>query len=552
MTETGTLGAGDGADVATLRAERDLLAAKLAESEARFALLYDQARLPLAIISVTEARYIYTNRAHCELFGYSAEYYRTVDPYQVWVNHTAPEDFERERVMFQQLADGQIDCYSIEKTFRLADGRRPRCEVTMIAQRDGQGRLHHLSVLSRDISAQTGAEEQVRDLQEQLRRAQKIEVAGRLAGGVAHDFNNRLLIVLGYAELLRAGLKDERQLGFVQNIVDSAKRSAELTRQLLAFSRRQVLAPRSLDAGATVEGMRRVLDSLLGEKVEVVVEARAGQRVYCDPGQLEQVLLNLAINARDAMPAGGRLTLATRDVAAGAAELPRELADNDFVAVDVRDTGTGIPVDVLPHVFEPFFTTKPVGQGTGLGLSTVEGIVRQSGGHVSVATSEGGGSTFTVYLPVSDTSVREAVQVAPSIEVEKRRSRHGTILICDDDNDVRTLLADVMAVGSYHVLTARNAAECRTHLASGERVDLLITDIVMPNQSGPELAAELRRSFAGLLVLFVSGYADSESLAAIEGEEFLAKPFSPAVVLRRVREMLDARARASLSVGSSA
>ncbi len=527
-------------EVAKLRAERDALAARLRESEARLRLLWDSSPIPVSVVSVAEARYVYVNRAHCEYYQRPSDYYFGTDPYQVWIDVTAPEEFEAERLLFQRIADGEIDQYSIEKNFRLPNDGRARGELTLSVTRDAQGRMHELIGVTRDLRGQRAAEATARGLEEQLRRSQKLEVVGRMAGGVAHDFNNRLLIVMGYAELLRNELDEPRLLEFVDQIATSAERSAELTKQLLASRRRQVLSPKSVDAGDTLLRMRRMLESLLSEKVELALTANAVERMYCDPGQLEQVVLNLAINARDAMPGGGRLTLATRDVAPGPPELPAELSGRSYVALDVSDTGAGIPADVLPHIFEPFFTTKPAGAGTGLGLSTVEGIVRQSGGCVPADTRQGAGTTVSALFPVSSRTA-EASPAPPGLDIEARPGRLGTVLICDDDDAVRRLLGDVLAIGSYRILLARDGDQARALAEGVTKLDLLVTDIIMPTTSGTQLAADVRARHPDALVLFVSGCVDPDALSSIAGEEFLAKPFMPAALLSRVRQILDAR-----------
>jgi len=529
-----------------LRAERDALAARLRESDARWKVLFDHSPLPVSVVSVADGRYTYVNRAYCEFYARPAEYYFNTDPYQVWVEVTLPEEFEAERVLFQRIADGELEHYTLEKTFRLPNEARARGELTLTVTRDAQGRMHELVSVTRDLRALRAAEDSQRSLEEQLRRSQKLEVVGRMAGGVAHDFNNRLLIVMGYAELLRSELNEPRLLEMVEQITTSAERSAELTKQLLAFSRRQVLSPKSVDVGETLSRMRRMLESLLSEKVELAIELRAAERLFCDPGQLEQVVLNLAINARDAMPSGGRLTLATRDVPPGSPELAAELAETRYVALDVSDTGAGIAAHVLPHIFEPFFTTKPLGVGTGLGLSTVEGIVRQSGGYVNVSTREGAGTTVTAAFPVSGAALDKAP--APlELDIEARPGRLGTVLVCDDDDAVRKLLGDVLAIGSYRVLLARDGQQARALAGGVSKIDLLVTDIVMPRTSGTELAADVRGLHPDALVLFVSGCVDPDALSSIHGEEFLAKPFLPAALLKRVREIFDARVSPSES-----
>jgi PAS domain S-box-containing protein len=549
VTEGPTESAAAG-ELAALRAERDALAARLQDSEALLRLLYDDSPIAVGIISIAEAKYVYFNRAQCEFFQRSPEYYRTTDPYQVWMEISLPEELELERPLFQKLADGELDSYRMVKNFRVPGGGTVPGELHLSASRDAAGRMHQLVAITRDLRELRAIEDEKRSLEAQLRRAQKLEVMGRLAGGVAHDFNNRLLIVLGYAELLHTELSDQRQRSYVDMIVSSAERSAELTQQLLAFSRRQVLSPKSLDVSETLQRVQRMLESWLSEKVQLYTALGAAQRLWCDPGQFEQVILNLVINARDAMPDGGRLTLASRDVPAGSSELPEELSGGAFVALDVTDTGTGIPAEVLPHVFEPFYTTKAVGQGTGLGLSTVEGIVRQSGGHVGVKTREGSGTTFSVYLPVALPGAEVAAPpTAPLLMTSS--GRQGTILVCDDDDDVRRLIGEVLAIGSFRVLAARSVPEALELARGASRIDLVITDVVMPGESGPELVQALRVKLPQVPVLYVSGYADEGLLGAIAGEELLPKPFRPAALLTRVRRLLDARASASAS-GASA
>jgi PAS domain S-box-containing protein len=531
-------------ELAALRAERDALAARLQDSEALLRLLYDDSPLAVSVVSVTEAKYVYVNRAHCEFFQRRDEYYRSTDPYLVWLDITQPEELELERPLFQRVAEGELDRYQMVKNFRLPGGGSVPGELHLSATRDAAGRLHQLLTITRDLREVSALKEENRSLETQLRRAQKLELMGRMAGGVAHDFNNRLLIVMGYAELLYADVTDPRLRGYVDMIVSSAERSAELTHQLLAFSRRQVLSPKSLDVAEALQRVQRMLESWLSEKVQLHTSLGAAQRLWCDPGQLEQVILNLVINARDAMPNGGRLTLASRDVSVGSSDVPEELRGGAFVALDVTDTGTGIPADVLPHIFEPFYTTKAVGQGTGLGLSTVEGIVRQSGGHVSVRTREGAGTTISVYLPATALAAEVAVAPPPLVATS---GRMGTILVCDDDEAVRKLLCDALAVGSYRVLAARSVAEALELASAAAHIDLVLSDIVMPQQSGPDLVKALRARLPQVPVLYVSGYADEQLLSSIAGEELLPKPFRPAALLTRVRRLLDARASASAS-----
>jgi nitrogen-specific signal transduction histidine kinase/ActR/RegA family two-component response regulator len=407
-----------------------------------------------------------------------------------------------------------------------------------------------------DIHDRKLAEEARARLEDRLRQAQKLEALGQLAGGVAHDFNNRLVVVLGYVELLRRELPAGSPLvEYAEQILEGAQRSAELTRQLLAFSRHQVLNPKSFDIHERLDGMRRMLQRLLGEHVELITVLGAKRAVYCDPGQLEQVIVNLAVNARDAMSRGGRLTFETRDVehALGARTPdlrdPDDLRPGDYVALSVSDTGTGIARDVLPRIFEPFFTTKGVAGGTGLGLATVDGIVRQSGGAVAVATEVGRGSVFTVYLPAASpgTATHHEKVVASPV----RLGQAETVLLCDDDAGTRRLMCDVLRMAGYRVLEARDGEHALTVAREHDGpVDLLLTDVVMPHLDGPRLARRLRASHPELSVLFVSGWTESDvalDVAATDGD-FLPKPFLPGDLLRRVRAVLDRRAPARAGV----
>jgi len=409
-----------------------------------------------------------------------------------------------------------------------------------VAVRSPSGRLDRIFGCFVDVHDRHAADSARREIEARLQQTQKLDAVGKLAGGVAHDFNNRLLIIIGYAELIKADLPAESPLARqLDMVLGSAQRGAELTRQLLAYSRQQVLKPEAFDVNHTVEGMRRLLERVIGDHVELATELAARGAVYCDRGQIEQVILNLAMNARDAMPGGGRLTLATWDRAIRRGEDP-SLPAGDYVALAVRDAGTGIPDELIPHIFEPFFTTKEVGRGTGLGLAMVEGIVKQSGGSVKVESRLGHGTTFTVYLPRGREPLAPhyvAVDAAPQdIAVQ-------TVLVCDDDEDVRKLLVDVLRLRAHSVLEATNG---RSALEAAARhagsIHLLITDLVMPGMGGIELAAELRKRQPALRVLFVSGYTEhAETLSEPLGPHtrFLAKPFVPGDLTRAVFAMLE-------------
>jgi two-component system cell cycle sensor histidine kinase/response regulator CckA len=382
-----------------------------------------------------------------------------------------------------------------------------------------------------------------RKVEAQLRHAQKMEAVGRLAGSVAHDFNNMLSVILGYSSLVLADLKPVDPLrADIDMIRVAGEKAAALTRQLLAFSRQQVLAPRVLDLNEVVQGSERMLRRLLGEDVELVIHYdRNLSRVRVDPSQMDQVVMNLALNARDAMPHGGKLTIETREV-----ELdPSYTADHfdvspgPHVMLAVSDTGIGMDKETQSRIFEPFFTTKEVGKGTGLGLSTVFGIVRQSGGHIWVYSELGGGSTFKVYLPRAEAGQPEIVEFVAPVTLRGTE----TILLVEDQDEVRRVAQEILVRQGYHVIAAQNAGEA---LLSCERhprtIHLLLTDVVMPQMSGRELAERLGPMRPDMKVVYMSGYTDNAIVhhgILDSGIAYVQKPLVPDMLARRVREVLD-------------
>ncbi|MBI5068062.1 MAG: PAS domain S-box protein [Deltaproteobacteria bacterium] len=380
-----------------------------------------------------------------------------------------------------------------------------------------------------------------RRLEEQFRQAQKLEAVARLAAGVAHDFNNLLTAMLGAAGALVEGLPsgDPRREDALE-IQAAAQRAALLTRQLLAFGRRQAAQPRVLDLNEVVWAMERMLRRLIGEEIELLTHPATGLwPVRADPGQVEQVIVNLAVNARDAMTSGGRLTIETANVEPAAAASGAQAARR--VRLSVRDTGCGMVPEVLEHLFEPFFTTKEAGKGTGLGLSTVHGIVKQCGGDIEVRSEPGKGTEFEVFLPAAGDTTQPAAEGPGRLPATRGTE---TVLVLDDEPLVRSAVGRPLRALGYRVLEAGDGEEALRALADapGRRVDLLVTDLVLPGVGGPEVVASLRDLLPGLPVLFVSGYSDR----ALELERFgpragfLAKPFASAELTRKVRELLDA------------
>ena len=396
--------------------------------------------------------------------------------------------------------------------------------------------------ISRDIS-------QRKRLEDQLRQSQKMEAIGQLAGGVAHDFNNLLTVIEGYSRLLLRQLARSPLRADVQEIVTASGRAATLTRQLLAFSRRQLLNPQVLELGAVVAGMQGMLKRLVSEDVDLrTVPPPHPCHVRADPGQVEQVIVNLVVNARDAMPEGGAITLSVATL-----DRPSEgpdAAEAPFATLTVTDTGTGMSSEVQSHIFEPFYTTKPVGKGTGLGLSTVYGIVQQSGGTITVRSTPGFGSTFVIALPLVE-AVAEAL--APDVPAHVADGSE-TILLVEDQDEVRQLTRKLLQEHGYVVRVAGNAAEAIAMVEQGGPPSLLVTDIVMPGMNGRALADFLGQRHPHLKVLFISGYANHavvQDNINNDGFNFLGKPYTPDELRRMVRKVLDARPASWSLVGTA-
>jgi len=400
------------------------------------------------------------------------------------------------------------------------------------------GRLTGILGIGRDVTERLG-------LEQQLRQAQKMEAVGRLAGGIAHDFNNILTAITGHADLLLEDLghHDPRRAD-VDEIRRSAERAAGLTRQLLAFSRQQVLQPKVVDLNALVLDMDKLLRRLIGEDVELATALDPGLgRVTADPGQLEQVIVNLAVNARDAMPQGGKLTLETRNIDLDSSyTLEHSLVKpGPYVQLTVSDSGIGMDEETQAHAFEPFFTTKPRGQGTGLGLAMVYGTVKQSGGFIWVYSEPGRGATFKIYLPRVDAPVESAAPPAP---VERPPRGSETVLLAEDEPAVRAIARQALERQGYTVLAAPSGADALALAAQhGATIHLLLTDVVMPGMSGRDLADRLTAQRPGIRVLYISGYTDNAIVrhGMLEpGLAYLQKPFRPDALVRKVREVLDA------------
>lgn len=427
----------------------------------------------------------------------------------------------------------------LEYTMLRKDGGRFIGELNAALIRDAQGRPKAFIATVRDVTER-------KRLEEQLRQAQKMEAIGRLAGGIAHDFNNLLTVINGYSQMLLNSLEADSPLrADVEAILHAGERAANLTRQLLAFSRRQVLEVRLLNLNEILMNMIKMLQRIIGEDISLELNlAEDLGKVRADPGQIEQVVLNLAVNGRDAMPDGGELIIETANVELDKEAIQRHsgLEPGRYVLLAISDTGLGMSAEVRKHLFEPFFTTKEVGQGTGLGLATVYGIVKQSGGDISVYSEPGRGTTFKIYLPRVDETDDSAHGLGRSTAKDIPRGKE-TILVVEDNEEVRQVAVLALRNLGYRVLEARNGLEAiQLFQAQPEAIHLVLTDVVMTGMSGREMAEQLKQIQKGLRVLYMSGYTDAAVVrhGILEpGTPFIQKPFAVETLARKVRELLD-------------
>ncbi len=509
--------------------ERKATERELRESEERYRDLVENA-LDIIYTQDLEGNYTSLNRAGEQITGYTREEALRMNVADV----VAPECLDKARRMISaKLASDTETVYDLEIVTK--DGRRVALEVnSRLIYQDGapigvQG-------IARDLTER-------KRLEEQFRQAQKMEAVGRLAGGVAHDFNNLLTVINGYSDITIGRLPAEDPLrSHVEEVRKAGERAAGLTRQLLAFSRKQVLQPEVIDLNEVVRETEKMLRRLIGEDIVLRVALGPGLgSVEADPGQVEQVLMNLAVNARDAMPRGGKLTIGTENVHLdeGYAARHVSVAPGRYVMLAVSDTGAGMDEETRARIFEPFFTTKGKGKGTGLGLSTVYGIVKQSGGHIWVYSEAGRGTTFKIYLPRVDAGAREH---RPAAESAEGLTGTETILLAEDDELVRSMTRIILSDYGYRVLAAENGAAAISIFESTEEpIHLLLTDVVMPGISGRELADRLTRLRPETKVLYMSGYTDDAIVhhgVLEEGVNFLQKPFTPDALVCRVRDVL--------------
>jgi two-component system, cell cycle sensor histidine kinase and response regulator CckA len=456
----------------------------------------------------------------------------------------APEHHQTVGDAFRRCASDGTP-FDLEAEILVVTGTRLWVRMIGNAAYDALDEITHTHGSLQDITPQRLAQAEQAKLESQLLQAQKMETVGSLAGGVAHDFNNLLTVILSYSEMLLEDLPpDDPTRADLGEILGAGKRAVALTRQLLAFSRKQVLAPKVIDLSEVVGGMATMLRRLLGEDVELVTWcARGLGKTLVDPGQIEQVILNLAVNARDAMPIGGILTIETANVwldEAYASEHPG-IFPGQHVRLSVRDAGTGMDEATMARIYEPFFTTKEPGKGTGLGLATVFGIVRQSGGTIGVQSELGKGTTFEVHFPLADISIEEVI--LQSVERQTLRGTE-TILLVEDEEDVRKLTSTILRKYGYNVLDAQNGGDafllCEQYASP---IHMLLTDVVMPRMSGLQLAERLEPVRPEMKVLYMSGYTDDAIVrhGVLHATlAFIQKPLTPEPLARKVRAVLDA------------
>ncbi len=513
---------------------RHKLETKLQESEERYRKFF-QEDLSADFVADANGTLLACNRSFVKYFGFNnAEEVEGTNLDERFPDKNRAIEFWQQLSLNKRLVLHELDLLR-------ADGTKLNMLANVVADTDDSGKIVEIKGYLIDISKR-------KHLEQQLRQSQKLEAIGRLAGGVAHDFNNILTVILGYSTIVQEKLQknDTYIENEVTGIEDAAKRASTLTRQLLAFSRRQILKPKQVHLNELIKNLEKMMRRLVSEEIGMYLDLSAGpDTVWVDPGQIEQVLMNLIVNARDAMPEGGRISIRTKNYKVETPEVSPmgEISPGDYVCAAVKDTGVGIEPHMLKMIFEPFFTTKSEEKGTGLGLSTVYGIIKQSNGFLQIETQPNKGSTFWIFLPLS-LDETEAPKRTKGLE----QSYTGTekVLVVEDEESLRHLVERILRLYGYSVVLAAGPDEAIELIEQNEeKFDLLVTDLVMPHMGGEELAQRILETKPHLKVIYMSGYphkhVSDKTISQEEAEEipFISKPFSPEDFARTVREVLD-------------
>ena len=514
--------------------------------------LFETAKDGILILDAETGRIDDVNPFLVELLGFSHSEmvgktvgelspFKDIEPNQAMLKRLQREGYVRYEHLPLETGDGRkIAVEFVSNVYSAGEHRVIQCNVRDITER--RRAENEVRALNVALEKRTTEREQ---LEAQFIEAQKMEVIGRLAGGVAHDFNNVLAVIAGYSDLIASELGPDSVLRkYAEEIQHATERATGLTRQLLVFSRKQTVQPVVMDLNDVVKGLGKMLKQLIDENIEMsIVPGKEIGRVKADPGYIGQLLMNLVVNARDAMPLGGKLTIATTNIRLDQAytQTHTDTLPGDYVMLSVSDTGTGMSEEVKAHLFEAFFTTKPPGKGTGLGLATCRTIIQQSGGHIGVYSELGRGTTFKIHFPRVELPLDDVTRPVPNGPVPRGTE---TLLVVEDEPSVRQLARSILEAQGYEVLSAANGQEAlitaREH--KGPPIRLVVTDVIMPLMDGNVMAEWLKTTHADLKILFTSGYTD-EAIAhrgVLEsGTEFLPKPYSPSALTRKVRELLD-------------
>jgi PAS domain S-box-containing protein len=513
--------------------------AAVQESERKFRSYFELGLMGMAITSL-EKGWVEFNDTLCEMFGYSRSEFRQM----TWEELTHPDDLGADVASFNKVLSGETDGYSMEKRFFHRDGTIVNAIISANAVRKDDGSVDYFVALVHDISDRIRAEEERENLISQLNHVQKMESVGRLAGGVAHDFNNMLEVIIGHSELAMQSTQSNPELAeHLDEIRKAAEHSANLTRQLLAFARKQTITPKIIDLNKSVEATTKMLKRLIGEDIQLSIHPGEDLwSVKIDPSQFDQILTNLSVNARDAIDGVGQITITSENVKVDGLKIgaDSEITPGEYVQLTVRDNGRGMSPEIRGQLFEPFFTTKPQGEGTGLGLATLYGIVRQNDGFIDVVSELGQGSSFIIYMP---RAYGERVTVPSSPTDSESTGGNETILIVEDEKSILYLVRKLLEREGYTVFTATTPEEAR-NIAEihGSKIQLLLTDVVMPEMNGLDLSAELIEYMPHLKSLYMSGY--TADIIADHGildpnVTFIQKPFSMKDLATRVREALN-------------